>query len=228
MNAQAPAAASADWFVALGPFLDPLALAIVLGGTLLAVVLRSPARDLVRAVSALRALGRRGFDAEPLLQQIAALARIASRHGVMALDRSVIADRDVAAGVAAAVDGCDRAQILALAVHRRACRDERQAAAIQVWEAAAEAAPAMGMIGTLIGLVKMFMAMQDPNAIGGAMAIALLTTLYGAIVASLVALPVASRLRRLAVQEARERARLDLPLAALADIGRTILRERAA
>ena len=60
----------------------------------------------------------------------------------------------------------------------------------------AEVAPAMGMIGTLIGLVKMFPAMPDPTAIGAAMAVALLATLYGAIIANLVAMPIAVRLRR--------------------------------
>jgi len=88
-----------------GTFLDPLALAIVSGGTLLATALRTPLRDLARAVTALRVLGRRRFSADALLQQIAAQDRIARRHGAMALDRSVIADVDVAAGIAGVVDG---------------------------------------------------------------------------------------------------------------------------
>ncbi|RYE03096.1 MAG: biopolymer transporter ExbB, partial [Sphingomonadales bacterium] len=95
---------------------------------------------------------------------------------------------------------------------------ERHRAAADVWTGMAEVAPAMGMIGTLIGLVGMFVAMKDPQAIGGAMAIALLTTLYGAILASLVALPVAARLKRQSRHEAQERARIELPLAALAGI----------
>ena len=218
-------------FPGLAPFLDPLALSIVGGGTALAVVLRTPFGDLVRSVSALRVLGRRRFDAEPLLGQIAALTRIARRHGVIALDRSVIADADIAAAVEAAVDGASEADVAALLEHRRAARFERHRAAADVWTGMAEVAPAMGMIGTLIGLVDMFVAMKDPQAIGGAMAIALLTTLYGAILASLVALPVASRLKRQARHEAQERARLALPLVALAGIepaARGGLREIAA
>lgn len=74
----------------------------------------------------------------------------------------------------------------------------------------------MGMVGTLIGLVKMFLSMNDPSAIGGAMAVALLATLYGALVASLVAMPVAARLRRMARNEAFERTRLEAPLMAMA------------
>ena len=202
----------------LGPFLDPLALAIVGGGTLTATVLRAPLRDLVRAVSALRVLGRRRFDAGPLLSQLAALARIARRHGVIALDRSVIADPDVAAAIAAVVDGASADDVAALLAHLRVAREERHRGAIEVWSGIAEVAPAMGMIGTLVGLVQMFTAMRDPGAIGGAMAVALLTTLYGALLASLVGMPVAARLRRQARAESGERARLVAPLVALAAI----------
>ncbi|RYD59236.1 MAG: biopolymer transporter ExbB [Sphingomonadales bacterium] len=218
-------------FPGLAPFLDPLALIIVGGGTALAVVLRTPLGDLTRCISALRVLGRRKFDAEPFLAQIAALTRIARRHGVIALDRSVIADADIAAAVEAAVDGASEADVSALLQHRRLARFERHRAAADVWTGMAEVAPAMGMIGTLIGLVSMFVAMKDPAAIGGAMAIALLTTLYGAIIASLIALPIASRLKRRARHEAQERARLEPPLTALAALQpatRSGLREIAA
>jgi chemotaxis protein MotA len=205
-------------FPALGPFLDPLALSIVGGGTVAAVVLRTPLRDLVRGISALRTLPRRRFDAEPLMAQIAALTRIAKRHGVIALDRSVIADPDVAATVAAIVDGAGPADTEALLSHLRTARTERHRAAFELWSGAAEAAPAMGMIGTLVGLIRMFTAMRDPAAIGGAMAVALLTTLYGAALANLVAVPIAARLRRKARHEAQERARLEGPLVALAGV----------
>lgn len=200
----------------IGPFLDTLALAIVLGGTAVAVVLRTPLGDLARALAALRTLGRRRFEVEPLLAQVAALGRIAQRHGVIALDRSVIADPDVAAAVAAVVDSASPDQVTALLEQSRLARFERHRAAAETWSGAADIAPAMGMIGTLIGLVQMFTAMRDPATIGAAMAVALLTTLYGALVACLVATPIASRLKRQARHEAQERARLTAPLAELA------------
>jgi chemotaxis protein MotA len=205
-------------FAGPGPFLDPLALVIVGGGTAAAVALRTPVRDLLRGISALRLLPRRRFDADPLLGQIAALTRIARRHGLIALDRSVIEDPDVAAAVAATVDGAARTDIEALLLHLRTRRTERHRAAFEIWSGAAEAAPAMGMIGTLVGLVQLFTAMRDPATIGGAMAVALLSTLYGAALANLVALPIAARLKRLARHEAQERARLEAPLIALAAI----------
>jgi chemotaxis protein MotA len=205
-----------DFALALAPFLDPAAAAIVGGGTLLAALLRAPLRDVGRAVAALRTVGRRDFDAAPLVEQIAALGRIARRHGVMALDRSVIADPDVAAGIAMIVDGRTAGEVEETLRARRRARTERHAAAADVWGGAAEAAPAMGMVGTLIGLVGMFVKMQDPSAIGTAMAVALLATLYGALIGNLIAMPVAARLRRHGRAEASQRLRLEAPLVALA------------
>lgn len=198
-------------------FLDPLALAIVVGGTALATLLRAPVADSVRALAALTTLWRRRFDAAPLLDQVAALGRIARRHGAMALDRSIIVDPDLAAAIAAIVDGATPADVAALAERARRARIERHAAAADLWAAAAETAPAMGMVGTLVGLARMFAAMSDPAAIGGAMAVALLATLYGAVLANLVFAPIAARLRAAGRAEALERARIEAPLVALAE-----------
>jgi chemotaxis protein MotA len=197
-------------------FFDPAALMLVLGGSLLTALLRSPGAHLLRAVRALAVLHRAPFSAEPLLDRIAAQARIAQRHGVLAVDRSVIADADVAAALHAVVDRGAADEVALLLSERRRARIERHLAAAEVWAGVAEAAPAMGMIGTLIGLARMFAAMDDPAAIGPAMAVALMATLYGALVANLFAAPVAARLRALARAEAFERGRLEAPLVALA------------
>lgn len=199
-----------------GTFLDPLALAIVGGGTLLAAALRTERRVLMCAFAALRVLVRARFDATALLEQVAAQARIARRHGAVALDRSLIRDPDVAAAIVAIVDGADGPAVTALLEHRHRARVERHSAVIDCWAGMAEAAPAMGMVGTLVGLVAMFAQMTDPAAIGGAMAVALLATLYGALLSNLVAAPIAARLRAAARAEATERARLIAPLEALA------------
>lgn len=198
------------------PFWDPAALAIVGGGTVLATVLRTPFADLKRAVAALSVLGRKPFAAAPALEQVAALQRIARRHGLLALDRTVLDDPDIAEAVALAVDGGTAEEVAALAADRRTARWERHQGAIEAWAGAAEVAPAMGLVGTIIGLVRMFASIDDPSTLGGAMAVALLTTLYGAVLATLVAMPVAGRLRRTADTEFAERARLEAPLAALA------------
>jgi chemotaxis protein MotA len=145
----------------------------------------------------------------------------------MALDRSVIADPDIAAAVAAIVDGEGPEQVTAIVQHCRRARIERQLATVEIWNGAADIAPAMGMIGTLIGLVAMFTRMTDPSAIGAAMAVALLATLYGAVLANLVFAPIATRLKRRARIEAFERNRLEAPLVALASRERPRMAELA-
>ncbi|MFS0772258.1 motility protein A [Sphingomonas sp. 1P08PE] len=197
---------------------DPVALAIVGGGTVLVTILRTPARDLIGGVVALRVLGRARFDAERLLRQVAALTRIARRHGVFQLDRAVIADRDVAAAIAMIVDGAEPEEVEALVRDRRRARIDRHVAAAEMWAAAAETAPAMGMVGTLVGLARMFADMEDTSKIGAGMAVALMATLYGALLANLIFAPIAARLRAAGRIEASERARLDAPLAALATL----------
>lgn len=213
----------------LATFLDPVALGIVGGGTLAVALLRTPLADLGRGVGALRVLHRRHpFDGDAALAQIAAFGRIAQRHGLGALERNVIDDPDIATAVTALVQGHDGAQVAAALAYRRRARIERHCAAAEVWTAAAEAAPAMGMIGTLVGLVAMFRSMTDPAAIGSAMAIALLATLYGALFGNLMLMPIAARLRRLARAEALERQRIEAPLAALADVNRARVRDAVA
>ncbi|ODP39046.1 motility protein A [Sphingomonas turrisvirgatae] len=222
-----PASAAAATF-SPDIFLDPLAIGIVLGGTLASLVLRNQLRDVARAFAALRTLWRAPFAAAPLLHQTAALDRIARRHGVLSLDRSVIADPDMAAAIHAAVDGATPDQVATLVSDCIEARADRHRAAIEVWVGAGEAAPAMGLIGTILGLVQMFAAMTDPDTIGAAMAVALLATLYGALLANLVAMPIAARLKRLARTEAAQRHRLIAPLAALATLERARKRDFAA
>jgi chemotaxis protein MotA len=200
----------------LHAFLDPVACAIVVVGTLLVAVLRTPGHDLVRGMRAAAVLGRTPFDAGALVTQVEALSRISAKHGVLQLDRSVIRDRDVAIAIGAIVDGAEPAAVATALELARVQRFERHRAAAELWSGMAEAAPAMGLIGTLVGLVRMFTAMSDPAAIGAAMAVALLTTLYGAVLANLICAPAAARLKRLARAEYLERGRLIAPLTALA------------
>lgn len=200
----------------LATFADPVAAAIVLGGVAAASLVRFPLGQLGRAIAALGVLGRRAPRLDAEIEQIAALARIARKHGAMALDRSVIADPDIALAVRMIVDGEPPEAVHSAVVRARDARAERHLAAAEVWASIAEAAPAFGLIGTIVGLVRMFTAMQDPAAIGPAMAVALLATLYGAAIGNLLAQPIAGRLRRLARAEAFERERLEAPLVSLA------------
>jgi chemotaxis protein MotA len=197
-------------------FFDPVALAIVGGGTLLATAARGPIRDTVNAVRALPVLVRRSFDFDPARAELARAERVANAKSLLAIDSQLLKDKDVLEGVEAVAAGAGADQVEQLLDGLREKRLERHAIVQEFWAAAAEIAPAMGMVGTLIGLVRMFRSMDDPATIGGAMAIALLATLYGALIANLVAAPISARLRRLSRAEEMERRALVKPFRAFA------------
>ena len=195
---------------------DPLALAIVAGGTVAATALRGPLADTGAALRAVLAAVRPPFDYDRARAELATAERLSQAKGVLAVDVHTIRDGDVAAGVEAVAAGADPDQVEHLLASRRAARRERHMIVHDWWAAAAETAPAMGMIGTLLGLVRMFQAMDDPAAIGQSMAVALLATLYGAILANLVAAPLAARLQRLSRAEEDARRALAKPFRAYA------------
>jgi chemotaxis protein MotA len=209
-------------------FFDPIALAIVGGGTLLATAARGPLADTVNAIRALPVLVRRPFDFGPARAELAGAERVAHAKSLLAIDPQLLRDPDVAKGVEAVADGATADEVERLLIRLRQDRHERHAVVQDFWAAAAEAAPAMGMVGTLVGLVRMFRSMDDPATIGGAMAIALLATLYGALFANLIAAPIAARLRRLARAEENERRALVKPFRAFAMRETPIKRSRAA
>jgi chemotaxis protein MotA len=212
----------------LSVFVDPAALAIVGGGTLLATAARGPLRDTVNAVRALAVLGRRPFDFAPARAELARAERVSQAKSLLAIDPQLLKDSDVAEGVRAVADGAGPDQVEQLLDRLRSERLDRHDLVQDFWTAAAEIAPAMGMVGTLIGLVRMFRSMDDPATIGGAMAIALLATLYGALFANLVAAPIAARLRRLSRAEDDERRVLVKPFRAFAARETPLKRSRAA
>jgi len=101
------------------------------------------------------------------------------------------------------VDGQDAETIKHLLSKERLLTLDHNRSGAKVFTAMADVAPAMGMIGTLIGLVQMLSNMEDPKSIGPAMAVALLTTLYGAMIATMIATPIADKLSLRMTEEAR-------------------------
>jgi chemotaxis protein MotA len=212
-------------------FFDPLSLLIVFGGSALAAAARSTRADISRALSALGPL----FSAKPELDAHAALVAV-NRIEKLAEVRSIAcADRVRTAELflrRAARRLSDAASADSFAYWSREELDQRarrHAGAIAFWRAGADAAPAMGMIGTIIGLIQMFAAMDDAARIGPAMALALLTTLYGVILSSALAGPIAERLQRLSdVEIAWQRSALErLERIARAELDTQPVRPRA-
>jgi chemotaxis protein MotA len=184
-------------------FLDPVAIALVFGGSAVVAAVRSTGSDLGRAVASLAPLFRTRADAEAQAARVAVnrIAERAARSGIGAAERAAVVERFLARAAARLADAPDPQAFLAWGKAELSARAERHAAVHAVWRSAADAAPAMGMIGTVIGLIRMFSAMDDPAKIGPGMALALLTTLYGVIVANCIAGPVAARLERLSRAE---------------------------
>jgi len=131
------------------------------------------------------------------------IANVARKEGVLGLEGREISSPFLSQGIQMLVDGQDSKTIKELLNKERLMTLDHNRSGAKVFTAMADVAPAMGMIGTLIGLVQMLSNMEDPKSIGPAMAVALLTTLYGAMIATMFATPIADKLSLRMTEEAR-------------------------
>lgn len=133
---------------------------------------------------------------ELLIKTLVGLAETARREGILALQSQVetVKDPFLSNGLQMIVDGTDAATVQTLLQFEMDSIDMRHGEGKQVIDLLGKYGPAYGMIGTLVGLVIMLQNMEDPKAIGPGMAVAILTTLYGAIIANMICLPVADKL----------------------------------
>jgi chemotaxis protein MotA len=199
-------------------FFDPLAFTLVFGGTALATWVSATGKDGVRGFAALVPFfGARPMrDAETANRAVRRIQHLSEYKGTICADR-VKTPVDFVHRAACRLADASRADAFAVwAREEMEDRRARHAAVIGLWRHAAEVAPAMGMIGTVIGLVAMFARMNDPAAMGPGMAVAMLTTLYGLILAFAICGPVAARLQRLSDAECAWQARTVERLVALA------------
>lgn len=195
---------ASDMLESAARLIDPVSLLIVIGGTFAVAAIRSTREDIGRA---LRALGpflcaRPARDAQGARRALLKIESVAELKGVICADHVATPVAFLRAAARRLSD--DAGHVAAFrrwAEEALAARDERHKAAIAVWRSAADVAPAIGMIGTVIGLVGMFAHMADPAAMGPAMALAMLTTLYGLILGAGLCGPVAARLERLSEAE---------------------------
>ncbi|MGY8802213.1 MAG: MotA/TolQ/ExbB proton channel family protein, partial [Pseudomonadales bacterium] len=179
----------------LGAFIDTPSMLIVVGGSIMVVMLRSSLGEFLGAVSVLGKTFKNKLDDQgQLIEQIVELATIARKDGMIALEGQEIANPFLAKAISMLVDGTDASVIKGSLEREKDMTKMRHDQGAKIFSAWGEIAPAMGMIGTLIGLVQMLGNMSDPKAIGPAMAVALLTTMYGAILANVFCLPIAMKL----------------------------------
>jgi len=140
-----------------------------------------------------------------LIDEISEIAETMRRSGPIALEQVQTPDPFFQRGIRMIADGFSAEAIKVSLERERDLDYERLEEASKIYKALGDAAPGLGMVGTLIGLVSLFGHMDDPKKIGPSMAIALLTTLYGAVVANVLALPVADKLGNRASEEAQNR-----------------------
>lgn len=139
---------------------------------------------------------------ETLIEKVVEMADAARKGGFLALEEAEIDSPFMQKGVDMLVDGHDVEVVRETLDKDIKMTTERHEFGATIFKSLGDVAPAMGMIGTLIGLVAMLSNMDDPKSIGPAMAVALLTTLYGAFLANIICLPIAVKLQNRAVEEA--------------------------
>ena len=184
-------------------FIDPVAIAIVFGGTLLTTLFRATRTDIRRALAALGLVGKAdpAADAAAARVSVSRIRELAEVRSLNCVDRVETAQRFLLRAARELSEARGSADFARWASDEIDGRRVRHQSVIAVWRSIAETAPAMGMIGTIIGLVQMFANMDDPSKIGPGMAVAMLTTLYGVILSSAIAAPVAGRLESLSETE---------------------------
>jgi len=180
-----------------GAFIDYPSIMVVAGGSMAALLICFPLKRVFGAFGVIKnVFFNRQEEFAGLIEQIVSLAETARRDGLLALENRIeeISNPFVILGIQMAVDGTRPEvieDILRTEIDAVATRHQNGKSLLDQW---GRFAPAFGMIGTLMGLIIMLGNMQDPSAIGPGMAVALITTLYGAILSNLVFLPMAEKL----------------------------------
>lgn len=197
-------------------FVNSASLLIVLGGTVATTFIRFPIGSVLNAFKvALNAFVYKSTPPQAIIERAVELAGIVRKEGLLSLEDQQVDDPFLQKGLGLCVDGHPADFVRRLLSQDLTQNLERHEMGQKIWKAIGDAAPAMGMIGTLIGLVQMLANMDDPKSIGPAMAVALLTTLYGALVANIIALPIAEKLE---VRSNEERANKSLIIETVAGI----------
>lgn len=177
-------------------FVDVPSILIVIGGGFAATLIRFPLAGIMNAliVGSKVAFSHKKIEPRDLVEKITELADIVRKTGPLGLENVQIDEPTLARGVQYIADGYDGDFIKGSMERERDLYLERLSEGKRVFKALGDSAPAFGMIGTLVGLVQMLANMDDPSTIGPSMAVALLTTLYGALISNAVCLPLVDKL----------------------------------
>ncbi len=177
-------------------FYDIHAVIVIGGGCFSATLIRFPLKTIGTGLAsgAKVVFFHKRLGAHALIEQISELADIVRKQGPLGLENVEIKDPFLKKGVRMLTDGYD-AEVIRDAMEKEAeLHLQRMKEGVKVYKAIGDMAPAWGMIGTILGMVQMFANMSDPSKLGPFMAVALLATLYGAVLANLVTLPIGDKL----------------------------------
>ncbi len=186
-------------------FVDARAILIVFAGTFAVTAVSFSVHDVIRTQKIIvKSLMRGPRDATAAAYQVLGLAEQTRREGVLSLQDVVPTLQNfpfLARGLQLAADGLPSEQVEQIMQNEMLATAARHSQGVTVLYRAADVAPAMGLIGTLVGLVQMLGRLEDPATIGPSMAVALLTTFYGAVLANMVFTPLATKLEKIAADE---------------------------
>jgi len=183
---------------ALGNFVDVPSVIITIGGSMVGVMGANTIADFISGLKGFTLQLKGSNDnVEEVIKTIIDLSNVARKEGLLALDEASnsIEDLFLRKGVMLVVDGTDPELVRGILETDLICIEDRHKKVIAFWEKWAELGPAWGMIGTLVGLVNMLQNLSDASTIGPNMAVALLTTLYGSLLANWLCNPCASKLK---------------------------------
>lgn len=181
----------------LAVFISIPSMMIVGGGTIGATLINYPLGQVLGVVNVLKnAFFHKGIRAASVIPMLVDFSGRARKDGILALESASkeIDDKFLQKGIQLAIDGLEPQSIQDILEREIEFLEERHKLGSEIFTTMGTFAPALGLIGTLIGLVQMLQNMDDPSSIGPAMAVALLTTFYGAILANLVFLPISGKL----------------------------------
>lgn len=186
-------------------FIDVPSVLIVIGGTFAITTVSYSLPEIIKGQSLmLKAVFGKSGDPGAAALQVLELADLARKNGVLGMQESLKNLDDVPflqKGLAMVVDGTPGDEVERVMRQEIKGMAQRHEKSVGILQRAATVAPAMGLIGTLVGLVQMLGNLDDPNSIGPSMAVALLTTLYGAILANMVFSPLGGKLERNSKEE---------------------------
>jgi len=189
-------------------FINPPAVMIVIGGTMGATLLNYPLSEVLGVFRVVKnVLVQHSPATGSLVQMMVDFAKRARREGILSFESAIkdIEDPFLANGLQLAVDGMESSSIEEIMRTEIQFVEERHELGAEVFATMGTFAPAVGMLGTIIGLVQMLMQMEDPSQIGPPMAVALLTTFYGTLLANLLFLPISGKLKTRSKQEIQEK-----------------------